>query len=101
MPVSLSKRLAPLLILALGIVAAVGLLMLRSRNALVESARRVAHTHEILQALDALQSNVVDAETGQRGYVITGEKSYLEPFEQAVERTAGDMSRLIDLVGDE
>ena len=31
--------------------------------------------------------NITDAETGQRGYLLTGRKEYLEPYRNAVERT--------------
>jgi diguanylate cyclase (GGDEF)-like protein/PAS domain S-box-containing protein len=97
---SLTRRLTLLLALALTIVVGVGALALRSRAGLVESGRLVAHTQEILQALDALQTDVLEAETGQRGYVITGEESYLEPFKRAVDRIAGDVGRLDALVED-
>ncbi len=40
----------------------------------------VAHTHEVLETLAQVLSGVKDAETGVRGYVITGEDRYLEPF---------------------
>ena len=41
----------------------------------------VAHTHEVLDALEQLISTLKDAETGQRGYLITGEPRYLDPYE--------------------
>ena len=44
-----------------------------------EDATRVAHTHEVLEALGAVRSTATDAETGHRGFVITGQERYLEP----------------------
>jgi len=59
----------------------------------------VAHTNQVLAALGDLGSLMKDAETGQRGYVITGTESYLEPYNAALrqlgERT-GDLERLTD-----
>jgi len=47
------------------------------------SAEWVRHTHEVLTGLEGLLSGIKDAETGQRGYVITGESRYLEPYNTA------------------
>lgn len=44
---------------------------------------QVFRTHEVITALDDLLSTLKDAETGQRGYLLTGDERYLEPFNQA------------------
>ena len=49
------------------------------------SSVAVAHTHDVLLALEDVLSLAKDAETGQRGYIITGEESYLEPYNTAVD----------------
>ena len=41
-----------------------------------------------------------DAETGQRGYVITGETSYLEPYQGAHEAVDQKLKRLLELTAD-
>lgn len=41
-------------------------------------------SYQVLNATGALLSNVQDAETGQRGYLLTGEESYREPFQSAL-----------------
>lgn len=43
----------------------------------------VSHTHEVLGQLERVSSELKDAETGQRGYLITGEDRYLEPYNSA------------------
>jgi PAS domain S-box-containing protein len=43
----------------------------------------VAHTHEVLETVSQVLSGVKDAETGVRGYVITGEDRYIEPYHRA------------------
>lgn len=50
------------------------------------SARQVSDTHEVLATHDELLSLMKDAETGQRGFVITGEERYLETYSGAVAR---------------
>src|SRR5206468_2837873 len=39
------------------------------------------HTGQVLDATETLLSALKDAETGQRGYLLTGEKKYLEPYD--------------------
>jgi len=55
-----------------------------------DSARRVTHTLEVLEQLQALLSTLQDAETGQRGFVLTGEESYLEPYNSAKTALPGE-----------
>ena len=43
-------------------------------------------THEVLLHLERLLSDLKDAETGQRGYVITGKKMYLQQLESSRRR---------------
>lgn len=42
---------------------------------------------QIVSQADLLMQGVVDAETGQRGYALTGRAMYLEPFEQGQKRS--------------
>jgi len=47
---------------------------------LLESGRWVRHTGEVKSTLENVLSSVKDSETGQRGYLLTGNKDFLEPF---------------------
>ncbi|HEY9742022.1 MAG TPA: CHASE3 domain-containing protein [Coleofasciculaceae cyanobacterium] len=49
-----------------------------------ETTGRVAQSRLILQKLETVLSSVKDAETGQRGYLLTGQESYLAPYKVAV-----------------
>jgi signal transduction histidine kinase len=49
-----------------------------------ESTQRVAESRLILQKLESILSTAKDAETGQRGYLLTGQEAYLEPYNSAV-----------------
>src|SRR6266849_5782265 len=46
----------------------------------IETNQMVAHTYEVLASLEELLSLMKDAETGQRGYLLTGEREYLQPI---------------------
>jgi len=53
------------------------------------SAEVVAHTHQVLSVLDRLESLLKDAETRQRGFLITGEEKYLASFETVTANISG------------
>jgi CHASE3 domain sensor protein len=46
---------------------------------LAENEQQVSHTHEIIAELEGLLSTLTDAETEQRGYVLTEDDKYLQP----------------------
>ena len=55
------------------------------------------HTYEVLGAVRDLDVAVRDAETGQRGYLLTGKDSYLEPYQSALDRIGrmqGELKRM-------
>ena len=64
-------------------VAAFVVTLLDSLDRRRESARQVEHSYRVIGHLADLRARVVDAETGQRGYVITGDTTYLEPYRNA------------------
>src|SRR5579884_685851 len=73
--------------LGLGLLAALLLgnawISYRNTRQLDEDAAWVAHTHEVLDSLRGLLSTVKDAETGQRGFLLTGDRRYLAPYAAA------------------
>lgn len=56
------------------------------------------HAHEVRNAAEHLFSTVQDAETGQRGYLLTGDETYLAPYYQAIQIVSADMARLKGLL---
>ena len=58
------------------------------------STEEVITTREMRSALVDLLSIVQDAETGQRGYLLTGEARYLEPYREAVAQTDVGLKKL-------
>src|SRR5262245_835990 len=64
------------------------------------SVQWVSHTQEVLAKLEEVLSTLKDAETGQRGYLLTGAHRYPEPHEQAVARIPGQLAQLRQLIAD-
>lgn len=58
------------------------------------------HTHLVLEKLDSLSTNLIDAETGERGYLLTGEESYLAPYNGAAGRVHENSRDLRELTAD-
>src|SRR5690606_17617656 len=49
-----------------------------------EAVEALARSHAARASLNQVLQSMLNAETGQRGYLLTGDKSYLRPYEQAV-----------------
>jgi CHASE3 domain sensor protein len=47
---------------------------------LLDSQKLVEHTNEVETTLESMISRMKDAETGQRGFLLTGEEAFLEPY---------------------
>ena len=60
----------------------------------------VSHTYQVLQRLEQATSFLKDAETGQRGYLLTGEKRYLEPYLTARASVDKQLRELRELTSD-
>jgi signal transduction histidine kinase len=80
--VTLRIRLLAALVLAA--LAADGILAYRSVTALIGVERTLTSSQARMNALESSFSTLKDAETGQRGYVITGDESYLQPYDEAI-----------------
>ena len=70
-------------LLAVAAVAIIALLSYQSLQATTATAANLTQTIEVLGRLESLLSTVIDAETGQRGFLLTGEESYLAPYTDA------------------
>ena len=78
----------------------VAILSYRSLTRNVADRRWVTHTYQVLQKLDDLQIGMAGAETGQRGYILTGENSYLHPYENALAQILQNVRAVRELTAD-
>jgi CheY-like chemotaxis protein/CHASE3 domain sensor protein len=84
-------------LLAVVLIAAGSSLALQARS---ESSLRMRHTLDVLQHLELLLSALKDAETGQRGFLLSGDAVYLEPYTAAGATIAAEEARVRGLVAD-
>jgi CHASE3 domain sensor protein len=61
------------------------------------STQELLRSHSVLDQALNLHGSLRDAETGQRGYLLTGNQIYLRPYEEAMERIDGDLQSLVEL----
>jgi CheY-like chemotaxis protein/CHASE3 domain sensor protein len=103
--VRLNLRLPPALVFGLATAIFVILLLgLLSWSALQEQFRARQETMATLNvdaAINAVLSGIVNAETGQRGFLITRNDDHLQPFIEARARVRADLERLLVLVEDD
>jgi len=67
---------------------------------LLREREPVDHTYDVLHRIETVRERFIDADRGQRGYVITGRASYLYPYQQAIQRIPGDLDGLRESTAD-
>jgi len=87
--------------LALALLIAVGCGVVWQVQGYRRATLRVRQSLQILNAIESLTRRLVDAETGQRGYLLTGRTEYLEPFTHARQELPGDAEALRTLIAND
>jgi CheY-like chemotaxis protein/signal transduction histidine kinase/CHASE3 domain sensor protein len=65
-----------------------------------EDNQKIVHSHQVITTLDGLLSTVKDAETGQRGFLLTNDEHYLEPYNAALLSVTPQLDKLAQLTSD-
>jgi signal transduction histidine kinase/DNA-binding response OmpR family regulator/CHASE3 domain sensor protein len=78
----------------------IAVLTYRALTARSVAAEAVAHTNEVQDQLHRFLSAVKDAETGQRGYLLTGVEVYLDPYRIAIKEIESELAALRRLTAD-
>ena len=60
----------------------------------------VQHTLEVKNSLAQLLSTLQDAETGQRGFLLTGDDAFLQPYVRGAAITRNHIAEVRNLTGD-
>lgn len=81
-------------VLPLLLLLAVGFALLFAVSRHVQETGRVTSSHERLGILASLERDVSDIETGERGYLISGDRAYLRPYREASENLRQDLDDL-------
>ncbi|MBZ5648669.1 MAG: CHASE3 domain-containing protein [Acidobacteriia bacterium] len=87
--------------IALAILVAIGVGALLSTDHLVQSQQWVTHTQEVVANLENLLSELNDAESARRGFILFGGERELDPYYLAVRSIPEKIKELQDLAVDD
>jgi PAS domain S-box-containing protein len=94
------KRIAGGFGLASVTLVLIGMISYQNTRILIDASNQVQKTQEKINKLEELLSEMKDAETGQRGYILTGQESYLEPYQGVVRNIDQKIVKLKNLIAD-
>jgi PAS domain S-box-containing protein len=80
--------------LALAILVLIATLSYQSSEVLINTSKSLLNTQVTINSLQELLSHIKDAETGQRGYILTRNDAYLEPYQTAVVKVTPEIQQL-------
>jgi PAS domain S-box-containing protein len=87
-------------VILLAILVADAYITKRQLDQQIETGLWVSHTRQVQLQLSEVESLLKDAETGQRGFLYTGEDQYLAPYNQAVAQVGSHLDTLGELTSD-
>jgi signal transduction histidine kinase/CheY-like chemotaxis protein len=97
---SIEKKIGAGLAVAGLILLLVAGLLYRNAHGFIQAGQWVSHTHEVLAELEGTLSSVADAQTSTRGYIITGQEAFLEPYQASAPAVRAHVDRLKSLTAD-
>ncbi|RXH58293.1 sensor histidine kinase [Granulicella sibirica] len=101
MPPKSNRFIVPLLLFAaLAVVALNAFFAFRAVEVLVSSESWVQHTWQVIYQVELIMSSAKDAETGNRGFLITEDASYLAPYLSALKELPGELDTFGKLTAD-
>jgi len=65
------------------LVVLVGALAFQRARTVIGDVREVERSHSIIESSDVILTRAVDAETGQRAFLLTGDEGFLQPYQGA------------------
>ncbi len=86
--------------LALFLLVLISFVTFNSVDQFESSSKLVDHTHLVIKQINQIVSNVKDAESSQRGYLITSDESFLQEHHDIVVELPDELSKLRYLTRD-
>jgi PAS domain S-box-containing protein len=93
-PRGMDIRLAAAIVVTFGALLMLVSVTWMSTTRLIQEARWVDHSKDVIAELEAVQAAITEGETGQRGFLITGEEVYLEPYRRAAAELPERLQRI-------
>src|SRR5439155_4286772 len=99
--IALRRRVLSGIALALVLTGLMGFLGWRSAEKAAENADWVTHTYAARNAIDATRKQVIDMETGVRGFAVTDDDSFLEFYREGQRALPQDLKLVRQLTADD
>ncbi|HMQ03610.1 MAG TPA: CHASE3 domain-containing protein [Pyrinomonadaceae bacterium] len=96
----IGKRLGAAFAVAIVLLIVNAVISFRATNTLIENNKKVVHTLEVIETLRSTLYAVTEAESSQRGFLISGKESFLEIFNSAAPRISEHTKQLSELTSD-
>ncbi|MFT4579745.1 MAG: signal transduction histidine kinase/CheY-like chemotaxis protein [Nitrospinales bacterium] len=71
-----------------------------SINAVSNTNKQVEYTHQVLEHASKIEKLIVDMETGERGFLISGKEEFLEPYETGKRQLVDEVKKTKNLVSE-
>jgi signal transduction histidine kinase len=94
----LVRRVIIAFVFVFSVVIAIIYLWWSSFNSMKENQKLVEHTHQELDVFETVLATLKDAEAGQRGFIITGDTTFLGPYARARDSFPSQFNRLTSFV---
>jgi len=98
MKLSGNRRITAGFVIGLALVILFSLAGFRTGAQYSQTVNDIVHSNATQASIFELQTELDEAETGQRGYVITGNATFLQPYQAAINSINGTLSQLQGLV---
>ena len=96
----LRRQLAYLFLAALLFLVGNAIISFWSLSTLYKNNLLVVHTLDILEKVESVRADITSAEANQRGYLLTGNTQFLEPYEQGLQDVGPMIDQLAELTSD-
>lgn len=100
MKLSLSQKILIGFVACTFILIGVSIFSYKNNEQFIESNAWVEHTHLVINELTDILNNSIDAESGSRGYIITGDESHLTGFNENKVQAYQHLQKLKTLTSD-
>jgi signal transduction histidine kinase/CHASE3 domain sensor protein/ActR/RegA family two-component response regulator len=97
---SITARLFSAFTIMLIVILTVIIISYKNSRKIIDSTDMIIHTHEVLTSLGQVKANLLNLETGQRGFIITGKQKYLKPYTTSLKVVQENIARLRKLTSD-
>lgn len=94
------KKIAAGFTVSFLLLVAIGVIAYRCTDTLTRTSYWVTRSHNVLEKITALMSVAKDAETGQRGFLLTGDENYLAPYNDGQAQLPKVLKDLHELTAD-